>query len=113
MAKKNFKIQMYEREDSEEYIEVDLREELKRRLQLNIIDGELYDRVIYAFENNFSVSSLFAENSDVIKACNVAQENFFIEGLDIVDQDKLNRIIEKFTSSSWVDRDLMFKNCCS
>jgi hypothetical protein len=33
--------------------------------------------------------------------------------LDIVDQDKLNRIIEKFTSSSWVDRDLMFKNCCS
>jgi hypothetical protein len=33
--------------------------------------------------------------------------------LDIVDQEKLNRIIEKFTSSSWVDRDLMFKNCCS
>jgi hypothetical protein len=112
MAKRSFKINVYT-EDNDILTDVDLRVELKNRLNLNIIDGELYDRVIYAFENNISVSTLFAENSDVIKACNVAQENFFIEGLDIVDQEKLNRIIEKFTSSSWVDRDLMFKNCCS
>lgn len=61
MSKKNFKADI--RLDEHDFIpEVDLREELKRRLHLNIIDGELYDRVIECFENNIPVSSLFAEN---------------------------------------------------
>ena len=42
--------------------EVDLREELKNRLQLNIIDGELFDRVMECFENSIPVYTLFAEN---------------------------------------------------
>lgn len=61
MSKKNFKIDEYCYE-SETHHEVDLRKELKKRLQLNIIDGELYDKVIECFENNISVFSLFAEN---------------------------------------------------
>jgi hypothetical protein len=36
-----------------------------------------------------------------------------VDELDIVDQDKLNKIIEKFTASSWIYRDIMYKSCCS
>jgi hypothetical protein len=70
MAKKNFKIDVYI-ESSDVLTDLDLREELKKRLQLNIIDGELYDRVIYAFENNLSVSNLFAKNYELQKDMNI------------------------------------------
>lgn len=64
MTKKNFKINQIELDSpySNDYTELDLREELKKRLQLNIIDGELFDRVIECFENNISVFKFFAEN---------------------------------------------------
>jgi hypothetical protein len=71
MSKKDFKIneiQLHSSDDYEQncYAELDLRKELKKRLKLDIINAQLYDEIIFAFENNLPVINVFAEKIELI-----------------------------------------------
>ena len=48
-------------DDGDITYDLDIRKELKRRLNLNIIDGALFDEIINAFTKNLPVYDIFIE----------------------------------------------------
>lgn len=60
----------------------------------------------YTNIENFTNKELI-EELDIRGCCEMVDYE-----LDIVDQEKLNRIINKFCDSSWIDREVMYKSVC-